>query len=56
MRKHVKLSRMTLHRETLHRLESAEMLPVVGGLTGPPGTTCTSLLCPTRLTLCRHCP
>jgi hypothetical protein len=55
MRKNVKLSRMTLHRETLRLLDSQEMWPVVGGLTGPPGTTCTSLLCPSHLSECPHC-
>lgn len=56
MKKSPGLAKMTLHRETLRRLTAHEMLPVVGGVTGPPGGTCTSLLCPTRLTTCPHCP
>ena len=56
MKKNVNQLRMTLNRETLRLLESQEMLPVVGGLTGPPGTTCTSLLCPSHLSECPHCP
>jgi hypothetical protein len=56
MKKTAQLSRMTLHRETLRLLDAQEMLPVAGGVTGPPGTTCTSLLCPTRLSTCPRCP
>jgi hypothetical protein len=56
MKKTLRMSRMTLHRETLRLLESQELLPVAGGVTGPPGTTCTSLLCPTPLSRCPKCP
>ncbi len=49
------VSRVALHRETLRLLESQEILPVVGGLSGPPGTTCTSIACPTHLSVCKLC-
>lgn len=54
MKKNMKVSRVALHRETLRVLDARELQPVAGGVTGP-DSHCTSLLCPTRRSICVHC-
>ena len=54
MKKALRSSKLILHRETLRQLSSNEMKPVAGGYTGP-DSHCTSLLCPTRRSVCVHC-
>ncbi|MBW8879339.1 MAG: class I lanthipeptide [Acidobacteria bacterium] len=51
MKKTFKLSKLTIHRETLRRLSTHELQPVEGGFTGP-DSRCTSMLCPTRHSVC----
>jgi hypothetical protein len=55
MKKTEKLSRMTLHRETLRQLDAHELQPVAGGQTGPDSHCTTRLDCPTARSVCRHC-
>ncbi len=55
MKKTAKLSKLTLSRETLRLLDSHEIKPVVGGLTGPDSHCTTRLDCPTGRTECRPC-
>lgn len=55
MKKTVKMARMSLHRETLRILDSRELQPVAGGVTGPDSHCTTQLNCPTRRSICVHC-
>jgi hypothetical protein len=51
MKKALRSPKLTLHRETLRQLSRNELTPVAGGFTGP-DSHCTSLLCPTRHSVC----
>jgi hypothetical protein len=55
MKKTVRLSKLTLSRETLRLLDLNEIKPVVGGVTGPDSHCTTRLDCPTARSVCRHC-
>ncbi len=55
MKKLIKLSKLTLNRETLRLLDMNEARAVVGGLTGPDSHCTTRLDCPTGRTECRAC-
>jgi hypothetical protein len=51
MKKAFKPSKLSLNRETLRRLNTHELQPVAAGFTGP-DSRCTSLVCPTRPSVC----
>jgi len=55
MKKIVNRSKLTLHRETLHLLDSKDLHPVAGGYTGGDSHCTTLLLCPTGRTRCHPC-
>jgi hypothetical protein len=55
MKKLIKLSKLTLNRETLRLLDLNEARAVVGGLTGPDSHCTTRLDCPTGRSECRAC-
>jgi hypothetical protein len=51
MKKALRSPKLALHRETLRMLGSNDLKPVAGGFTGP-DSHCTSLVCPTRISVC----
>jgi hypothetical protein len=55
MKKAIKLSKLTLNRETLRLLDVNEARAAVGGLTGPDSHCTTRLDCPTGPSDCRAC-